>query len=178
MKNIARNTLAYVGTITLSQYVGAKKVVIGQIHNDGNTPLFDFFASCLMGDFATAKTLLPRKIGLFTATLGANNSLENVRGIGKWGLLSSAKKVVSTESTSAVRYSFSIPFEIISPITSFADAYVGLYTENEESYEDYLARFSLATLNRSIFLNAALVVDWELQVVNNGTTYGNVSPTK
>ena len=67
MKNAARNTLAYIGNVTLSQYVGSKKVVVGKIHNSGSKPLFDFFVSCLTGDFVTASALLPSRIGLFTA---------------------------------------------------------------------------------------------------------------
>ena len=98
-------------------------------------------------------------------------------------MLSPARKVDSTEENSSVCYSFTIPFTIISPITSFEDAYIGLYSEAETAkesmdYGNYMAYFSLSTLNRSLFLNAALAVDWELQVINGKTEYENVSSTK
>ena len=185
MKSAARNTLAYTGNVTLSQYVGSKKVVVGKVHNSGGKPLFDFFISCLTGDFTTANALLPRRIGLFTAKYNTDGSLSEItKKFGTWGLLLPARKVDSTEDNSSVCYSFTIPFEIISPITSFEDAYVGLYSEAETSkeedmdYGNYMAYFSLSTLNRSLFLNAALAVDWELQVINGKTEYENVSSTK
>ena len=184
MKNTARNTLAYVGNVTLSQYIGSKKVVVGKIHNSGNKPLFDFFVSCLTGDFVTANALRPSRIGLFTAEYDDNGNVSEItKTYGNWGLLSPARKIDSTEDNSSVRYSFTIPFEIISPITSFENAYIGLYSEAETSkesmdYGNYMAYFSLSTLNRSLFLNAALAVDWELQVINGKTEYENVSSTK
>lgn len=184
MKNTARNTLAYVGNVTLSQYVGSKKVVIGQTHNSGGKPLFDFIVSCFTGDFTTANMLLPRRIGLFTAELNSEGVITTIlERYGTSGLLSPARKVDSTEDNSSVRYSFSIPFEVISPITSFEDAYVGLYSDSEASkdnmdYKNYMAYFSLSTLDRSLFLNTALVVDWELQVINGKTGYENVDSVK
>ena len=184
MKNIARNTLAYVGNITLSQYIGSKKVVVGEFHNSGGKPLFDFFVSCLISDFVTANALSPRRIGLFTAEVDTNENISEITSsYGTWGLLSPARKVDSTEDTSSVRYSFTIPFEVISPIASFENAYIGLYSEAETTkqnmdYRNYMAYFSLNTLNRSLFLNAALTVDWELQIINGKTDYENVGTTK
>ena len=178
MKNIARNTLTYTGNVTLSQYIGSKKVVVGKIHNSGGKTLFDFLVSCFTGDFITANTLLPRKIALFTAETTDDGVLSRiVEKCGEWGLLSPARKVDSTEDNSSVRYSFSIPFEIISPITSFEKAYVGLYTEFEDDCMNYMAYFSLHDLDRSLFLNTALVVDWELQITNGSTGYEEVRVT-
>lgn len=181
MKNIARNTLTYIGDVTLSQYIGSKKVTVGKIHNSGGKPLFDFLVSCMSGDFTTANALLPCRIGLFTADYDSNGTFSNIEGIGNWGLLSPIRKVDSTFENSSVCYSFMIPFEIISPITSFENAFVGLYSEYEASksaYANYMAYFSLSTLDRSLFLNAALVVDWELKIINGKTDYENVDPTK
>ncbi len=179
MKNIARNTLAYVGDVTLSQYVGSKKVKIGHVHNKGGKPLFDFLASCFTGDFATANTLLPRKIWLFEAEFN-NDTIKDgtFKDHSTQGILSPARKSDSTENASSVRYSFSIPYTYITSLDTFEHAYIGLYTEHEENPDNYLAYFSLSTLNRSLFLNTALVIDWELQVTNDSTNYEEVEAVK
>lgn len=180
MKNIARNTLAYLGDITLSQYVGSKKIKVGHVHNKGGKLLFDFLACCFTGDFATANTLLPRKIWLFDAIFEDNGTMQvgTFVDYGTQGLLSPARKSDSTENTSSVCYSFNIPYDNISAIDNFEHTYVGLYTEHETNVENYLACFSLSALERSSFLNTALVVDWELQVVNGKTDYEEVTPTE
>jgi hypothetical protein len=180
IKNATKNTFTYSGKVTLSQYIGTKKVVIGQTNNSGGKPLFDFLVNCFTGNFNTAKVLLPRKIGLYI-----KNTDGNISGYDFYGLITPAKKVNSTASNGTVRYSFSIPFEVISGIDSFAEAFIGLYPENpvvisndaNDEYENYLANFSLKDLNRSLFLNSALVVDWDLQVGNASTDYSESEPT-
>jgi hypothetical protein len=158
-----------VGKITLSQWLGSKKIVVGRTHNSGGKPLFDFLTSCFTGDFSIAQAKLPRKIGIYT------REDDTIRGLCKYPLISAAKKVESTSNASAVRYSFIIPYDVISSIESFEYAYIGLYPENpidsENPYNDYLASFSLKDLNRSLFLNSALTVDWDLQIVNGSTEY-------
>jgi len=170
MKNIARNTLTYSGKVTLSQWVGSKKIVVGQTHNSGGKLLFDFLASCFIGDFGGAYSKLPRQIGIYTEKNGLISSGH------KFPLIAAAKQVESTAKNSTVRYSFSIPFEVISSISSFENVYIGLYPENpinpDAAYADYLANFSLRDLKKSsFFLNSALVVDWDLQIINGGTAY-------
>ena len=63
-KNKAINTFTYTGVVTLSQYIGSKKIQVAQVHNAGGASLFEFLADCLIGDIEIAQTKRPTKIKL------------------------------------------------------------------------------------------------------------------
>lgn len=173
MKHVAGNTLAYTGTITLSQYIGSKKTIVARLHNKGGKPLFDFLADCFTGDFTSAKAALPKKIMTYTKTKDEYGT-EVFKYSSTHYLLSAAKKVSSTENGSAVCYSFSIPYDDIRGLdqsNSFKNAYIGLYTHSETDCKNYLAEFSLESLmeNATLALNYSVVVDWVLNITNVST---------
>lgn len=175
MKNKALNTFKYTGIVTLSQYIGSKKVKIAQAHNTGGNPLFDFLANCLVGDFALAEASRPNKIMLVKRT-------EETSSDGKKSydyeskspviyLLTTPEKVYSA-TQSIVRYSFLISRDALDAITNFDGLGIGLYTagypdsdlmENPENFAAYCD----VELSKKGLINAALVVDWELVISNN-----------
>ena len=111
MKNTAINTLKYTGIVTLSQYIGAKKVKIAQRHNDGGDALFEFLASGLIGDFAMAKALRPTKIMLLRQTNTPENPIYETTDNADFYYLLTRPEKLSSVGLSKVRYSFLIPKE-------------------------------------------------------------------
>lgn len=180
MKNTAINTIKYTGIVTLSQYIGSKKVKVAKTHNEGGNSLFNFFADCLVGDFDIARPLRPTKIALIVRT-GRKDAYDNyVYEFQKnssrfFGIITKPEKVIG-KTESHVKYSFVIPKEIIENLTDFTDLYLGLYHSGVKVDDDgkaelgeYAALCKLDLAKNSI-INAALAVDWEL-IVSNISTY-------
>ena len=172
MKNIATNTLKYSGIVTLSQYYGSKKIKIAQFHNAGGSPLFDFLADCLAGDFTMATLTRPTKIMLIERTNPDDESAVPEYGqpnnsTGFTYLLTKPEKIPSNDGMSRVRYSFIVQKETINSISNFDNLYLGLYT-NEATFDnagDYAAICKLS-LTKNNLINASLAVDWELTISN------------
>jgi hypothetical protein len=165
MKNTAINTLGYTGMVTISQYIGTKKVEIAKIHNAGGNPLFNFLADCLKGDFDVAKVSRPTKIMLLTRVVDGE-SYSYVPASRFIYLRSKPEKVYST-TEGIVRYSFMISRDILTS-TDFNG--IGLYADS--ATKDDISKFSafceikdLGTVTNS----SVLVLDWEL-VVHNAET--------
>ena len=163
MKSKTANILNYTGTVTLSQYIGAKKIKILQEHNAGAFPLFNFLSDCLVGDFDIAKTACPNKIML----LKKRNSADGYdkASLGFIYLMTKPEKVFNTDK-GIVRYSFTISRDLLDG-TDFDS--IGLYTSStvEDDYEKYAAVCELKGLNESTLSTyLALVVDWELHISN------------
>lgn len=170
MKNIALNTLKYTGIVTLSQYVGSKKVKVARHHNTGGTSLFNFLADCLIGDFAMAKATRPIKIMLVKRTKEESGGVTTYNYEQKSGfifVLTTPEKVQSNTQC-RVRYSFIIPKDQIESINDFEDFGIGLYTAGAVEVEpENFAAFCELDLSKNSLISASLVVDWELIVSNN-----------
>lgn len=167
MKNIAINTLKYTGIVTLSQYIGTKKVKIAQVHNDGGDALFEFFASSLTGDFTMAKALRPTKIMLLKQTNTPENPIYVTTDNADFYYLLTRPERVSSVGVSKVKYSFLIPKEVIDNLADFDKICLGLYSDvaTSDKPNNYSAVCSLG-LSRNNVVSASLVVDWELVVSN------------
>lgn len=167
MKNTAINALKYTGIVTLSQYIGSKKIKIAQTHNEGGSTLFEFLANCLIGDYTLAKIFRPTQIALLkrdTQKDQAGNYKYDLLG-GFIHVLTKPEKVYSNGNC-RVRYSFIIQKETIDSIPDFTDVYLGLYHEDvsDSTLGDYSAICPLGLTNTVV--SAALVVDWELIISN------------
>jgi hypothetical protein len=170
MKNTAINTLRYTGIVTLSQYIGSKKVQVAQVHNRGNTSLFDFFADCLTANWEIAKISRPTKIKVLRQrAIGENNfAYESVSGF--IFIRSAPEKDEEFTDRASVRYSFIIPRDLIENITDFDGLGLGLYTHGTpENEPENFAAFCELSLDKNVLANASLVVDWQIVIANEGT---------
>lgn len=171
MKNTAINSLKYTGIVTISQYIGRKKIKIAQIHNAGGDSLFEFLASSLIGDFAMAKVLRPTKIMLLqqenTVDSPVYTTLDNAEF---YYLLTRPEKITSVGS-SRIKYSFLIPKTVIDNLADFTNLSIGLYADAAKSTtpNDYAAVCNLG-ISKNNVVSASLVVDWELVISNTKTT--------
>jgi hypothetical protein len=168
MKNKAVNSLKYTGIVTLSQYIGSKKIKIAQIQNTGGNPLFDFLSDCLVGDFTRAETLRPTKIKLLKRAKPLNSTEYTYTSESGFIYLFTSPEKIYSSTKSVVRYSFMVSREQIDELSNFEGLGIGLYPDgaSEDALENYAA-FCKVDLNRNDLVNAALVVDWELNISNN-----------
>ena len=163
-KNIATNSLAYTGIVTLSQYKGNKKLKLIQIHNSGKNPLFTFLSDCLAGNFDTAKLNMPNKIKLLCKSEKDSIITFDSCSIGYTSLFSIPEKDASATGSSAVIYSFVIPYDQITDTFNC----IALYTANPKGIEDFAAICDTGdevSLN-NLPLNSSLVIDWKLIISN------------
>ena len=169
MKNIAINSLKYTGIVTLSQYSGNKKLTIATLHNEGGDALFDFLASCLVGDFARARVYRPTKVMLIErkSDSGGNFVYSSPSGGGGMNYILATPEKVYSAGICKVRYSFIISKDDLEGITNFDDLYLGLYPDkaDENEPENFAALCKLA-ITRTDIANAVLAVDWELIISN------------
>ena len=181
MKNTAINTLTYTGIVTLSQYIGTKKVKIAQMHNTGGTSLFSFLANCLAGDFTLAKPNLPTKIKIIRRTRPNAEIDEYVySSASSYIFLRTPPEAYSNAGESRVRFSFIIPRDflevqnLISSSTSSEVLGLGLYAngvpDTPEEAENFMAFCILENIEQTIAANAVLTVDWELVISNSQST--------
>lgn len=172
MRNRAINSLKYTGIVTLSQYIGSKKVKLSQVHNSGGNSLFDFLADCLVGDFTVAKATRPTKIMLIQGSAEkdeyGNTVFERPLGGGGFIYLLTKPEKIYDSTKSVVRYSFVIPKDIIVSIAAFDQLYIGLYTDSatldEPNNYAAICKLDVSVTNLA---SAALVVDWELIISNH-----------
>ena len=167
MKNIAINTLKYTGIVTLSQYIGSKKVKLAQYHNEGNYSLFNFLSDCLMGDFEVAKLNRPTKIMLLSDSEDKESS-DKVSRSGFYFQTSKPEKLTTGTSGGSILYSFIIPGDKVAS-TDFE--YIGLYANSVTELEcsKYAAIAAIKT-PEGLSQASALVVDWELAITNNSAS--------
>ena len=167
MKNTAINTLSYTGVVTLSQYIGQRKIKLAQTHNTGGASLFDFLSSCLIGDFDRAKAIIPTKIMLLTYDSTEPDTINNyVQASGFISLLTPPERIDS-DGLSKVRYSFIIPRDTMASLPTTGSFGIGLYAKGVKDTEpSNFAAFCKIGLGRNDLVNAALVVDWELLISN------------
>jgi hypothetical protein len=165
MKNTAVNTLKYTGIVTLSQYIGSKKIKIAQMHNTGKKSLFDYLADCLIGDFTKVGATRPTKIKLVNYIVSNDpNTYSDVSGF--IYLLTKPEKIEDANSC-RVRYSFIVPKDEIEGIT-FTNLGVGLYADGANDTSAVAAFCPINGLSASVLMNASLVIDWEL-VISDST---------
>lgn len=173
MKNVAINTLNYTGIVTLSQYIGTKKVQVAKLHNTGGASLFTFLANCLAGDFTIAKANRPAKVKLLIRS-GTDSSTYSYSPITRFVSLRTPPEPTFSAGESRVRFSFIIPRDFLDSlnVSSSKDEIIGLGlyahsvkdVENEAS--NFMAFCTLDTLNKNALVNSFLVVDWELVISN------------
>ena len=167
MKNTAINSLGYTGIVTISQYIGSKKVKIAQIHNEGRKSLFNFIADCLAGDFDSASIDRPYKIMLLKATkdIGSDELILEKRS-DFISLVSNPEKIYSPNS-GIVRYSFIVTKDKLDT-TDFNC--IGLYAKStivsESDINNFAAICEVDTGEYQLSISSALVIDWELHVSN------------
>jgi hypothetical protein len=160
MKGTATNKLGYTGIVTISQYNQGKKILIEQIHNEGNYPLFNFLANCLIGAFDIAKLDRPAKIMLLNKTESGISAATNA---GFLGLRTNPEKVYSATS-GIVRYSFIIPAEDISTDFNAIGLYMNSATKSD--LDNYAACCDVDINANTISSSSVLVIDWELHITN------------
>ena len=122
MNNISKNMLGYIGTVTLSRYIGNKKIKIMELHNSGGTSLFSFLTDCLLGLFDTAQFKRPYKIMLLKEV--STTGTPSFTGASKFILPKTIpEKVEVTTNLGVVRYSYMLDKTML---TSDFD-HIGLY---------------------------------------------------
>jgi hypothetical protein len=173
MKNIAVNALSYTGEVTLSQYIGTKKVRIARGHNTGGASLFNFLANCLIGDFTYVKANYPTKIKVLNQEV-FEDAYKYSSVSGFLFLRKPPTKVEEKPDECRVRYSFTIPRDLLENATSVSTLGLGLYSNSaEEAFPENFVAFCALTGDLAIkpneIVNTSLVVDWDL-VITNGSS--------
>jgi hypothetical protein len=170
MKNTAINAFKYTGIVTLSQYIGTKKIQVAQIHNEGGKALFRFLTNCLVGNFNIAKLTMPAKVMVLERTNKDEDSAtptyaQLINGTDFTKLLTSPTQIDNIES-SRVRYSFIIQKETVESFRDFDNLYLGLYTNEAtvDTPENYVAVCKLEV--PKTITRASIVVDWDLVISN------------
>lgn len=174
MKNTAVNKLNYTGIVTLSQYIGANKVKITQVHNTGGSSLFSFLASCLAGDFDIAKYSLPTKIRLLYRKVNRESDNFDYVPATQYIFLRTPPEPSASGGECKVRFSFTIPRDFLETRTLGSDSDevlgLGLYAnntpENDTEVENFMAFCVLDSLDQSTLVNTFLIVDWDLIITN------------
>jgi hypothetical protein len=172
MKNTVRNSLEYSGIVTLSKYVGNKKVQLARVHNTGGNYLFDFFTDCLLGDFDAAKAKRPTKIKLLQKHEHNDKTVTYESASPFIFLLTRPKKLSPVDGKSRVLYSFMIHRDMFEEVTDFASLAIGLYSNGIADDTTELEKFAASCnvgLSRTDLTSASLLVDWELIIANGGT---------
>ena len=172
MRQDTLQTLGYTGIVTLSQYIGDKKVKIKQLKNHGGEALFDFFAYCLKGDFSVADALRPNKILLLSKQQSEQSSESTYSALGAgqgYYTISTTPEKIYSAGACKVRYSFIISKDVLRGLNSTENVYLGLYPSSANYGNIDVNNFSAICKLGSLDLiptNAALVVDWELIISN------------
>ena len=168
MRGRLKNSLKYTGIVTVSRYQGSKKIKIKQVHNAGNTQLYDFLADCFSGEMEKALPKRPAKIKLLNIT---ESGIIEASSSGFIGLFSQPT-VSITESSCKITYSFLIPRDQLVNLASTSNLGLGLYPKSAINIDDdelynYIASCKLALTSSEIHASSSLVVDWEL-IFSNG----------
>ncbi len=174
MKNRAINTLEYTGVVTLSQYVGDKKLTLAKLSNEGGYSLFNFFADCLVGEFDVAAVNRPTKIMLLHVdkTDGSTMSFESRSGF-IYQTSSPEKTMQSTTSAvGSVRYSFIVPKDLLSGKDANDVNYIGLYANAAQPGEEsnFAALVGVNFAEQNVSASSAVLIDWELNIYNRNKT--------
>ena len=176
MKNQIKNSLSYTGIVTLSQYIGTKKVKIAQIHNTGGASLFEFLEDCFTGNIEQAQLKKPAKIKLLHLTPLSERESDGYRissaSTGFIGLYSQPPASQSNSAGCHITYSFLIHRDQLDSLAGMSNLGLGLYPFNTENTEtgiyEYIALCKLNFSNSTILSSSSLIVDWEL-IVSNST---------
>lgn len=164
-KNKALNSIQYTGKVTLSRYIGEKKVKIAQFDNAGKYSLFNFFSDCLLGDFDIAKNNRPTKIMLLDKKESDTGEKYYESRSGFIYLFNKPIKSYD-QSKGIVQYSFHIYQDILESTTFNS---IGLYP-NSASLVNFDTNFAAVVDNVTTTIKVSglsvLVVDWELTISN------------
>lgn len=170
MKSLAINTLGYTGVVTLSRYRNNKKHELIKVHNAGKSPLFDFLADCLVGNYEAAAQSRPTQIKLLKVTKvtsgdGEAEAIDSASGF--ISLMTTPEKINRTDA-GGVRYSFIVTRDMVID-TNFNR--IGLYTKTatEQTLDEYAAFCDIpdsSGTNGSLSASSALLIDWELIISN------------
>ena len=171
MKSKVKSSINYTGTVTLSMYRGSKKIKLLQVHNKGNNQLFEFLGHCFLGETALAEAKRPSKIRLLSIPDSGDLSPASSGFIG----IFSPPTVSTSEGSCKITYSFLIPRDQFTTLTTVDNLGLGLYSKNtsvgEEYIYDYVAICKFGELPKKLtatdlVINSSLVVDWELSISN------------
>ena len=174
MKSTAVSTINYTGIVTLSQYIGSKKINIAKIHNTGGSSLFSFLASCLAGDFQIAKANRPTKIKLLSRIGSKDDGGYYYKPITESIFLRTPPDPTYKAGESRVRFSFIVPREFLESLEPIDGGVlgIGLYAnsvpDNDEAEaKNFMAFCLIDELDQGALLNTFLVVDWDLVISNS-----------
>lgn len=167
MKSLAINTLGYTGVVTLSRYRNNKKRELIKVHNAGKSPLFDFLADCLVGDYEAAAQSRLTQIKLLKVTPGEGETENIDSASGFISLMTTPEKINRTDA-GGVRYSFIITRDMVLD-TNFNR--IGLYTKTatDLTLDEYAAFCDIpdsSGTSGSLSASSALLIDWELIISN------------
>ena len=167
MKNTAINNLEYTGIVTISQYIGSKKVELFKATNTGGDSLFNFLSDCLIGDFDAAALARPTKIMLLGAILNDDGTEEFIDMSGFIYLVSKPEKL----SPHSIKYSFVIPRALVENVTGDVK-YIGLYNNSvtELDLKNFAAKVEYGLNRNELLTSSMLVVDWILNITNTNTS--------
>ena len=180
MKNLALNSLTYTGIVTLSQYIGTKKVKIAQFHNTGGDALFNFFIDCLVEEnLDTIKARRPKKVMLVQRYLVGETVTDGYyRYTPASGFIYMQTNGERVENEiGRVRYKFVISRDQLDAVSDYNNLGLGLYSQNATDVDanngNHLA-FCMLNFSRNALANSSLVVDWELSISNGGANAANL----
>ena len=172
------NTLNYSGDITLKILDGDRVISTKEYHNTGTQKLFNFFGSCLRGEFRAAKSIRPCRVILFEA--GTGEIKDSVPTAEYWNKNTKASTAVYYDSTpvvldtedgdgTTVQYHFRLPF--LSLRSGAIITKVGLYPSIYSDEAGDLCAYYY--LDQDSYINVPLrggnytiVIDWKLTIKN------------
>ena len=179
---------SYTGSVTVSTYLGDRLTQTQTIHNEGMAGLFEFIASCLRGEYSTAKGLRPCKLVLLKqgASEPANSTpYSNTAYDSEKHHFWSSKYAISTpmlydtappieidtgdNPSSSITYHFRIPY--LSLVGGAEIKKLLLLPANPTNYEQEACAFLV--LDTAIKVptsggNFTIIIDWTL-TFNNGS---------
>lgn len=178
-KNIANNnTFNYSGDITLKILDGNRVISTKEYHNTGTQKLFNFFGSCLRGEFRAAKSARPCRVVLFEA--GTGEAKDSVPTAEYWNADKKASTAVYYDSTpvvldnedgngTTVQYHFRLPF--LSLRSGAIVTKIGLYPNIVSNYVDDICAYYYLDQENYINIplrggNYTIVIDWKLTIKN------------
>ena len=174
MKNTAINNLTYTGIVTLSQYIDGNKKIIKRIKNSGGSLLYDFFSSCLIGDFTTAAKTRPAKIIFLNKAVDDTTTTYIPVSEGFIYQTADPERISSQTGTdTAICYSFTIPLEH----TTQDCTHIGLYplAATTLDLDRYSAICEFNLNDATISSSYVIVVDWVLHIAAPEKTMTTVS---
>lgn len=160
-----QNGMLYKGKVTVSFLDNGRLIAANSCCNSGSKKLFNFFSSCLQGNWASAKNERPNKIVLFSDDTDAFYDHPASSAI----VYDSAPTVEVKDKETSVTFHFRIPFLYLKQGATIKK--LCLYPPMISSLQnDMLAYVTLADAERFTIPdsggNMTTIVDWKMTVEN------------